>query len=91
MPASPRLVPLAEPLVTAAEQGSFRRLVVGLFGFRRKQLARGLRELTGWEPGRVAETLERVGIASEVRPETVTPAAFAALLRALVDGGWTAR
>jgi 16S rRNA (adenine1518-N6/adenine1519-N6)-dimethyltransferase len=86
-----RLTPLAEPLVTAAEQGSYRRLVVGLFGFRRKQLARGLRELTGWEPARVAEILERVGIAPSARPETVTPAAFAALLRALVDGGWTAR
>jgi 16S rRNA (adenine1518-N6/adenine1519-N6)-dimethyltransferase len=86
-----RLVPLAEPLVTAAEQGSYRRLVVGLFGFRRKQLTRGLRQLTGWEPARVAELLERVGIAPEARPETVAPAAFAALLRALVDGGWTAR
>lgn len=86
-----RLVPLAEPLVTAAEQGSFRRLVVGLFGFRRKQLVRGLRELTGWEPARVADSLARVGIAPAARPETVAPEAFAALLRALVDGGWTAR
>jgi 16S rRNA (adenine1518-N6/adenine1519-N6)-dimethyltransferase len=86
-----RLIPLVEPLVTAAEQGSFRRMVVGLFGFRRKQLARGLRELTGWEPSRVAEPLARAGIAPDVRPETVTPTAFAMLLRALVDGGWTAR
>ncbi len=86
-----RLVPLAGPLVTAPEQGNFRRLVVGLFGFRRKQLARGLRELTGWEPARVADTLARAGIAAEARPETVAPAVFAALLRALVDGGWTVR
>ncbi len=86
-----RLTPLAEPLVSPAEQGSFRRLVVGLFGFRRKQLARGLRELTGWDPARVAELLARVGIAPASRPEVVTPEAFAALLRALVDGGWAAR
>jgi 16S rRNA (adenine1518-N6/adenine1519-N6)-dimethyltransferase len=86
-----RLTPLAEPLVSSAEQGSFRRLVVGLFGFRRKQLARGLRELTGWAPARVAEVLARVGVAPASRPEVVTPEAFAALLRALVDGGWAAR
>jgi 16S rRNA (adenine1518-N6/adenine1519-N6)-dimethyltransferase len=47
-----RLTPLAEPVVSDAELPAFRRLVVGLFGFRRKQLARGLRELTGWEPTR---------------------------------------
>jgi 16S rRNA (adenine1518-N6/adenine1519-N6)-dimethyltransferase len=86
-----RLTPLAEPLVDPAEQWSFRRLVVGLFGFRRKQLARGLRELTGWEPARVLEVLERVGIPAASRPEVVRPETFAALHRALVDGGWTAR
>ena len=86
-----RLTPLSEPLVSPAEQGSFRRLVVGLFGFRRKQLARGLRELTGWNPAQVAEVLARVGISPASRPEVVTPEAFAGLLRALVDGGWAAR
>jgi 16S rRNA (adenine1518-N6/adenine1519-N6)-dimethyltransferase len=86
-----RLTPLAEPLVPPAWQASFRRLVVGLFGFRRKQMARGLRELTGWEPERVAEVLARVGIPPAARPEVLAPAVFAALLRALVDGGWVAR
>jgi 16S rRNA (adenine1518-N6/adenine1519-N6)-dimethyltransferase len=86
-----RLTPLAEPLVDPAEQWSFRRLVVGLFGFRRKQLARGLRELTGWEPARVGEVLARIGVPPASRPEVVAPGTFAALHRALVDGGWTAR
>jgi 16S rRNA (adenine1518-N6/adenine1519-N6)-dimethyltransferase len=86
-----RLTPLAEPLVDPAEQWSFRRLVVGLFGFRRKQLARGLRELTGWEPARVGEVLARIGVPPTSRPEVVAPGTFAALHRALVDGGWTAR
>lgn len=86
-----RLVPVAEPLVEAASQGRFRRLVVGLFGFRRKQLARGLRELTGWEAARVGEALARAGLAPDVRPETLAPAEFAALLRVLVDGGWAPR
>jgi 16S rRNA (adenine1518-N6/adenine1519-N6)-dimethyltransferase len=86
-----RLTPLATPLVDAVEQGSFRRLVVGLFGFRRKQMGRGLRELTGWSAERAVATLARAGIASDARPETVAPERFVRLLRALVDGGWAAR
>ena len=69
----------------------FRRLVVGLFGFRRKQLGRGLRQLTGWDAERVGAALALAGIDASARPETVSPPAFAALLRALVDGGWMAR
>ena len=86
-----RLTPLAEPVVSDAEVEPFRRLVVGLFGFRRKQIVRGLRELTGWGAERVEGVLGRAGIESEVRPETVAPGRFALLLRALVDGGWSAR
>ena len=86
-----RLTPLLEPLVNDAEVGPFRRLVVGLFGFRRKQIVRGLRELTGWDVERVASALGRAGIESRVRPETVAPGRLAALLRALVDDGWNAR
>jgi 16S rRNA (adenine1518-N6/adenine1519-N6)-dimethyltransferase len=86
-----RLTPLAQPLVLPSQQSSFRRLVVGLFGFRRKQLARGLRELTGWEPARVADVLARAAVAPAARPEVLRPELFAALLRVLVDEGWTAR
>ena len=86
-----RLTPLEEPLVSDAEVVPFRRLVVGLFGFRRKQMVRGLRALTGWGPAQVEDALGRAGIETRVRPETVPPARLAALLRALVDGGWAAR
>jgi 16S rRNA (adenine1518-N6/adenine1519-N6)-dimethyltransferase len=85
-----RLTPLADPLVAEAEQGRLRRLVVGMFGYRRKQVARGLRELTGWKAERVAAVLARARIAPDVRPEVLEPAAFARLLWALVDGGWPA-
>jgi 16S rRNA (adenine1518-N6/adenine1519-N6)-dimethyltransferase len=85
-----RLTPLADPLVAEAEQGRFRRLVVGLFGYRRKQVARGLRELTGWDAHRVVAALAGAGIAPDVRPEVLEPAAFTRLLWALVDGGWPA-
>ncbi len=63
----------------------------GLFGFRRKQVLRGLRELTGWEAaqGRGA-CWRRSGVAPVLRPEVLAPETFARLLRALVDGGWHA-
>jgi 16S rRNA (adenine1518-N6/adenine1519-N6)-dimethyltransferase len=86
-----RLTPSYDPLVTELEQPAFRRLVVGIFGFRRKQLLRGLRELTGWEAERVGAVLSRAAIRGDVRPEVLSPGSFAALLRALVDDGWTLR
>jgi 16S rRNA (adenine1518-N6/adenine1519-N6)-dimethyltransferase len=86
-----RVTPLQTPLVKDSERVSFRRLVVGLFGFRRKQLARGLRELTGWDAPQVSQLVERLGLDERARPETLTPEQFVALLRGLVDGGWAAR
>ncbi|HET7599892.1 MAG TPA: 16S rRNA (adenine(1518)-N(6)/adenine(1519)-N(6))-dimethyltransferase RsmA [Gemmatimonadales bacterium] len=83
-----RLTPLAAPLVRDAERGPFRRMVVGLFGFRRKQMLRGVRELTGWPAEAAARALAAAGVAETARPETLPPAAFVRLLRALVDGGW---
>jgi 16S rRNA (adenine1518-N6/adenine1519-N6)-dimethyltransferase len=86
-----RLTPLDQPLVSDAERESFRALVVGLFGFRRKQLVRGLREFTGWTAERVTELLRGVGLDGAHRPEVLSPAEFVRLHRALVDGGWTMR
>ena len=80
--------PVADPLVEASMAAAFRRLVVGLFGFRRKQLIRGLRGLTGWPADRVVAALTKAGITPTVRPEDIPPAGFAALLGAVVDGGW---
>ena len=86
-----RLIPLERPIVADRERREFRRLVVGLFGFRRKQLLRGLRELTGWDAERVRGILDRSGLRPEARPETVSPGQYAGLLQALVDEGWRAR
>jgi 16S rRNA (adenine1518-N6/adenine1519-N6)-dimethyltransferase len=86
-----RLTPLAEPIVAEGDREGFRALVVGLFGFRRKQMLRGIRELTGWDPARAGQVLERAGVPPIVRPEVLSPADFARLHRALVDGGWLAR
>jgi len=86
-----RLIPFEPPLVAAPELPRFRRLVVGIFGFRRKQLGRGIRELTGWTPGRVGEVLTAAGVDPSARPETLPPPGFVRLLRALVDGGWAGK
>lgn len=86
-----RLTPLDEPLVRDGEVPAFRRLVTGMFGFRRKQLVRGLRELTGWSADRVADVVARLGLEPAARPEVLEPAEFVAILRELVDGGWASR
>jgi 16S rRNA (adenine1518-N6/adenine1519-N6)-dimethyltransferase len=83
-----RIAPLDEPLIVGAERESFRALVVGVFGFRRKQILRGLRELTGWDAARVGRLLEETEISPTVRPEVLSPETFVRLHRALVDGGW---
>jgi 16S rRNA (adenine1518-N6/adenine1519-N6)-dimethyltransferase len=86
-----RLKPREQPLVSEVDRASFRALVVGLFGFRRKQLVRGLRQLTGWDGDRVSEILHSTGLPEMVRPEVLSPEDFARLHRALVDGGWGTR
>jgi 16S rRNA (adenine1518-N6/adenine1519-N6)-dimethyltransferase len=85
-----RLTPRADPLVPDDRVAVFRRLVVGLFGFRRKQLVRGLRELTGWPAERVAALLGEAELPLDARPEILTPAELARLLPVLIDGGWPA-
>jgi 16S rRNA (adenine1518-N6/adenine1519-N6)-dimethyltransferase len=86
-----RLTPLSDPPIADEERGSFRTLVVGLFGFRRKQMLRALRELTGWDAVGVKKVLASVTIAETARPEVLRPLDFVRLHRALVDGGWPAR
>jgi 16S rRNA (adenine1518-N6/adenine1519-N6)-dimethyltransferase len=86
-----RLTPLDRPLISDDLRESFRVLVVGLFGFRRKQMLRGLREFTGWDASRASALLAGVGIPETVRPEVLSPAEFVELHRALVDGGWSMR
>lgn len=82
-----RLTPLAQPLVSDAERESFRAAVVGLFSYRRKQLLRGVRELTGWGASRAGDLLQSAAISPTVRPEVLAPTDFVRLHRALVDGG----
>jgi 16S rRNA (adenine1518-N6/adenine1519-N6)-dimethyltransferase len=86
-----RLTPLARPLMGDDERESFRAAVVGLFGFRRKQLLRAVRELTGWNAGQAGDVLVQASLSPTVRPEMLGPTEFIQLHRALVDGGWQRR
>jgi 16S rRNA (adenine1518-N6/adenine1519-N6)-dimethyltransferase len=86
-----RLTPREEPLVADQEVEEFRRMVVGLFGFRRKQLLRAVRGLTSVPAGAAALVLRRAGLAETARPETLQPEDCERLFRSLVDGGCWAR
>lgn len=76
-----RLIPRESPLVRDEEIAAFRRFVVGLFGFRRKQVGRALRELTGWEAEPAVAAIRRAGLVETGRMETIPPAGFVALFR----------
>jgi len=76
-----RLKPLAYPLTVLGERGPFRRFVTGLFGQRRKQLARALRTVTGKVTADISRVLDELGLDSETRAEVLTPAEFVDLFR----------
>jgi 16S rRNA (adenine1518-N6/adenine1519-N6)-dimethyltransferase len=76
-----RIAPLATPLITEQEEAEYRAMVVGAFGYRRKQMVRVVRELWGIGAVSAAQLLTRAAIDPRARPEVVTPSAFATLLR----------
>ncbi len=77
------LVPHAMPPIAPERIGDLRRLVVSLFSYRRKRMARALREARGLEAAEADAVLGRAGIDADVRPEVVTLEQFVALLAAL--------
>lgn len=82
-----RLKPLENPLVAHDEVAAFRRFVVGMFSFRRKQLVRGLRELTGADPATAEAWVGQAGLKGTARPQELSPADFVQLFRK--QGGTT--
>ncbi len=81
-----RLTPLAQPLVPPDRVLQYRRSVTGLFSYRRKQLSRAVRELTGWDREEAVAAILRAGLDPVVRPEVLSPAELASLSREIVDG-----
>lgn len=78
-----RLVPREPPVVAPGDEARFRTLVQEVFGMRRKQMRRIIRSVGALDVERAEAVLREAGIDPEVRPETLAPEAFAALLRAL--------
>jgi 16S rRNA (adenine1518-N6/adenine1519-N6)-dimethyltransferase len=78
-----RVTPLAEPVITDGEQPAFRRLVQDAFGLRRKQMRRVVRELLDIDATVADALLASAEIDPSVRPETLSPIAFARLARAI--------
>jgi 16S rRNA (adenine1518-N6/adenine1519-N6)-dimethyltransferase len=56
-------------------------LVQAAFGLRRKQMRRVLRELWSIDAESAEQILRTVGVDPALRPETLSPTDFAALLR----------
>ncbi|MFI5311481.1 MAG: 16S rRNA (adenine(1518)-N(6)/adenine(1519)-N(6))-dimethyltransferase RsmA [Gemmatimonadales bacterium] len=77
-----RVTPLESPVIEAGEEKPFRTMVVGAFGFRRKQMVRVVRELWALDAGHAAALLAEAHIDPRARPEVLSPSDFARLLRA---------
>jgi 16S rRNA (adenine1518-N6/adenine1519-N6)-dimethyltransferase len=77
-----RLDPHPEPVVTPDDELGFRQFVLDVFGMRRKQLQRILRQLDGISPDEADALIRSCGVEPSARPETLSPSAFGELYRA---------
>lgn len=78
-----RITPRAEQMLRAEEEEPFRLLVQASFGLRRKQMRRVLRTVKAWDAARADVALAAAKVDPEARPETLSPADFLRLLRAI--------
>ncbi len=81
-----RLIPRPEA-DRPADQAGFRRMVVGLFAARRKQLARAVRTLLDLDAAGAERLLADTGLDPSRRAETLTVAEFRRLHERMIDGG----
>jgi 16S rRNA (adenine1518-N6/adenine1519-N6)-dimethyltransferase len=71
------------PLVRPEEEGWFKKVVKGCFSYRRKRLINALRHADLLLPEDLEERIEKIGINSQRRPETLTIQEFVCLAGAL--------
>lgn len=81
-----RLVPRAPAALADAEEDPFRRFVQRVFGLRRKQIVRVIREACDLDAAHATALLAHVGIMPDVRPETLAPARLLDLYRVVRTG-----
>ena len=77
------ITPLAEPLLGADEETSFRKFVQAAFGMRRKTLLRVVREQWVSDAGKAAAVLEELDLETSARPEVLSPHDFVRLFRSV--------
>jgi 16S rRNA (adenine1518-N6/adenine1519-N6)-dimethyltransferase len=78
-----RVEPRADPVIHPDEAENFRAFVQAAFGFRRKQMRRVVRSIRHTTAEAAESMLAAAAVDPNARPETLTPADFAALLRAI--------
>lgn len=79
-----RIRPRPDPVVPPEREEALRAFVIAVFGMRRKQMRRVLREISGLDAASAAALLSARAIDPEARPETLTPEQFAGLLEGVV-------
>jgi 16S rRNA (adenine1518-N6/adenine1519-N6)-dimethyltransferase len=78
-----RVTPKATAAIEPALEERYRSFVLAAFGLRRKQLVRVVRTIAALDAGRAQEVVVACGLDPLARPETLTPAEFARLVRVL--------
>ncbi len=81
------LTPRGDPVISQVEEAAFRKLVIASFGLRRKQLRRVVRTVRGLSAELADIAISAASLDPEARPETLSAAQFATLLRALPEPG----
>lgn len=82
-----RITPLAEPRIHPDEERRFRTLVQSIFGMRRKQMRRIVRNVLGVGPEAAESLLAAADIEPDARPEVLGVERFVALMRATRPDG----
>lgn len=82
-----RVTPKAVPVIEAALEARYRSFVLASFGLRRKQLVRVLRTVAALDAERAQAIIGQCGLDPAARPETLSPADFANLVRVLYPQG----
>lgn len=78
-----RVTPRAVAEIEPELEKRYRRFVLSAFGLRRKQLVRVIRTVAHLDAESAHALVTSCGLSPEARPETLSPAQFAALVRAL--------
>ena len=73
--------PREKSLLETTEEEPFRKFVQAVFGMRRKQLIRVIRELAIPDPEKAGAVLAALGLAPSLRPEVISPGDFVRLFR----------